>query len=639
MKSKLIGLFIMIFTFASLLFTHGIVLGNVDNNGPMKNNLDLNNSVQYPLRSLHSLNAISTFDPSKIIWGNAQKITVNTELDISNSTRYPVDNQNNYPIFDFTLTKGYYLNLTVFQANWASLNNDPQGTGNLTSYYLDIDFTIFFSNHTSWLNGTSNNLNEIVTSQIPISDTYYVILYAFQNNILTYGSQISSVVYNSGRNQFNTTFYGGNAAYVPHANSIRVQMVDQGYSLYGNNLDLHKALTYDVLPHLPELRTGLTTWLWEYDKFGLPVNDLYKIFVPKNTSISVFISYNDTNYATSISANTEVLSLINYNHYIGYLNGTFFGTYKTLGTNDIGGFSYSYLASSNITNLKSDSDTYFVLSVNNTLLSDAGTFTYNISIDFSDYIDNTLPNNDRGSASDISNILPGYSLWTSKTDNDFFSLIPLTQPQRLTLNLYFDRSYGQINLYLFNKTIETSSNESKSLVGKSDFKNQNQQVIVYDIFDLNKLYIKVNTSVQYSNKYQLNVTLGPIDDQYEPNDNVFQSADLGKPGTYDLFLAKGNFDYFKIFLFNQDTMNATITFDGSIGDLNLRVYSTDLFTILGISASTSGNSESVAITANKNGYYYILVYGNPASFLKPGLDYKLIMNLVAMDDYLEPNNK
>ena len=104
------------------------------------------------------------------------------------------------------------------------------------------------------------------------------------------------------------------------------------------------------------------------------------------------------------------------------------------------------------------------------------------------------------------------------------------------------------------------------MVGKSDFTNQNQQIIEFNVFDITTLYIKVNTSAQYSNSYNLSITLGPIDDQYEPNDNPLQSATLFQPGVYNLYLAKNNWDYFRIFLFNQDQLNATIQFHSSIAN-------------------------------------------------------------------------
>ena len=647
-KTKVIALLLVILSLGSMVYSNSILLNQLLTNTPAKPSLlttnnNNNNNNNQQLANLHNPTpqVFSKLNPSRVNWGNPNlNLTVNTNTSVSN---YGVNNSANFPMFAFSLTKGYYLEINLTQANWFS-SIDVTGNGNYTTNYLDIDFELFYGNSTastqySWFNATSKNENEFISTIIPQSGYYYMVLYYYEDEFLTYGSQVSSVLIDAKNNLYNTTYYGGSVGGTsPHANSIILQEVDAGYAVYGNNLDLHNALTYDVLPHLPELRPGLTTWLWESNKFGLPINDLYKVFVPKNTSISVDIIYNDTQVSTRVGTGMEVLELINYNDYIGYLNGTFSGSYKYIGTNTLVTASVQYLNSSYYYNLKSPEDTYYIIGINNSLLSIPGTFTYNISIRFKDYIDNTNPNNNPTSATDVSKIVANYILWTNKNDSDFFSITTTQAPLRLTVNLFFDRNYGQINLYLFNKTIKTSLDESLSLVGASTFLDQNQQTIVYTIFDNSTYYIKVNSTAQYSNNYQLNVTLSAIDDQYEPNDNILQSALLYKPGLYDLFLVKNNLDYFKVFLFNQDKMNVTITFIASLGNLNLKIFGPDLFTTLGISASTTSNTESVAITAEKNGYYYIEVYGVSATFAKPGIDYVLNLNLVPMDDYLEPNN-
>ena len=189
------------------------------------------------------------------------------------------------------------------------------------------------------------------------------------------------------------------------------------------------AKTSDVLSRMPELRPSQTTWLWEYQKFLPSINDLYKVYVPKNTSITVIVSYNDTKYATRITANTEVLSLINYNDYVSWLYGTYTGSFKTVGTNYFGGLSYQYLAGSYISNLKSTSNSYYILSINNSYLSDAYTFTYNISLDFNDYIDNnqTFPNNNFVNATDYIRINNNYRLYTNSSDSDYFKITPVSK--------------------------------------------------------------------------------------------------------------------------------------------------------------------------------------------------------------------
>ena len=629
MRSKLIALFLLVLCFGGLSF-----MQNGVSNISEINTSDLDSFGSGSTKDVSNYEKITELNTSKVNWGTTVTLGVNTQTDVSGVV---IDNTSVlYPTFKFDLIAGYYLNLSLLGANWKYSTNIG---GSITNYIVDIDYSVFFSNQTLWFNASSNNDNEIYSSQIPETDTYFIALYPFENNVWYFGSLLSKQLLDT-QGHTNSTYYGGNvtAKIDPHANAIRLQMMDEGGFTYGNSLDIKTATEIDILSHMPTLHPGVSTWLWEHNKFGLPSKDLYKIFVPANTSIDITIQYGAGAVTTSLVDKYEdVGSITNYNRYLDFLHGTPSGVYNQTGTNDAGGVGapeiyYTYI------NYKTpvDSDSYYILAINNTKL-DVTTFEYNITIKITDYIDSSSPNNDYSRAYKTANLL-NFTLFTNVNDPDFFILKPSSQPLRLTVNIYFDRNYGVINLYVFNRSLATyPTDDSKSLVGKSTFTNQNQQTVTYNIFDLNDVYIKVNSSAPYSNAYTLNITLGPIDDQFEPNNDFFHPATLYNPTTYKLFMAQDDLDFFRIFLFKTDLLNVTIYFDGTQADLNLLMYD-EALNPLGSSYQASSNNESVVITASQNGYYYFTVFGLTASFLKPGIDYNLTIKIVEKDDYLEPND-
>ena len=635
MNSKLISLILL------TLCLGGLLIGPVHFELQANHNKDETNLSN--INSSSNANNIPTMfyklNTSYADFSNPTILSVNTDNDVSKN----YITQTSYQIYEVNLTKGYYLNLTLFSANW---NYTVNSSGNLTNYVVDVDLALFFGNSTnsiqySWMNVSSNNMDEVLTTQIPLTGYYFIVVYPFESDTLTYGTEISNVLLTSTPT-YNKTIYGDGGQPV-FANILRIQMIDDGAYTYQNSLDVTLANTTDILSHMPTLHPGRTTWLWEHNKFGLPVNDLYKIFLPANTTVTIDVLYGSgSNVVTTSTVDKyeEVISLIHYNRYLDYLNGSYSGVYNQSGLNDAGGAGAPMIFASQIYNYvtPAESDSYYIFAINSSKLN-VNTFEYNITITVTDYIDTYAPtqNNIPGTAFSVSKLL-NFTLFTNNADPDYFVLTPTSQPLRLTVNIFFDRNYGTINLYVFNRSLGTYPNDdSKSLVGKSTYSDQNQQTVVYNVFDLNNIFIKVNSSAQYSNAYQLNITLGPIDDQYEPNNGFLTPATLYNPGEYKLFMAKGDYDFFRMFLFKTDKLNVTINFIGSSANLNLLLYDEQL-TPLGSSTQASSDNESVEITATKNGYYYFAIYGLPASFLTPGIDYNMTIKITELDDYFEQND-
>ncbi|HTY46295.1 MAG TPA: hypothetical protein VMB46_01365, partial [Methanomassiliicoccales archaeon] len=97
----------------------------------------------------------------------------------------------------------------------------------------------------------------------------------------------------------------------------------------------------------------------------------------------------------------------------------------------------------------------------------------------------------------------------------------------------------------------------------------------------------------------------PTDDGYEPN-NVQTAAKPIAPGNYSLVC--NDDDWFKVAASPEFTLTATITFDPSLGNLDLFLYGTDGVTLLDAS-QTTGGVEEVVYPIIEAGNYYLLVHG------------------------------
>lgn len=130
---------------------------------------------------------------------------------------------------------------------------------------------------------------------------------------------------------------------------------------------------------------------------------------------------------------------------------------------------------------------------------------------------------------------------------------------------------------------------------------------------------------------------GPADricpDPYEDNDSQNNPAPI-PAGFYDdlLLCSGGDQDYFEVFVPAGATLTATATFDGSAGDINLRLLSA-LNTSVDDSLQTMSDSESVTVTnAGMGAAYKIHVFGLGTFTSYYELDVALQFADTCMDD-------
>ena len=99
----------------------------------------------------------------------------------------------------------------------------------------------------------------------------------------------------------------------------------------------------------------------------------------------------------------------------------------------------------------------------------------------------------------------------------------------------------------------------------------------------------------------------PADDAFEPNDVSAQAAVLSAPGNVSGLMLL-NDDWYKVNLNEGDSLIVTARFNGSAGNLDMYLYSTDASTLLNSATHTSGDSESVSVDGVlASGYYYLKV--------------------------------
>ena len=99
----------------------------------------------------------------------------------------------------------------------------------------------------------------------------------------------------------------------------------------------------------------------------------------------------------------------------------------------------------------------------------------------------------------------------------------------------------------------------------------------------------------------------PPDDSYEPNDVSSQASTLTAPGNVSGLVLLDE-DWYKVGLIEGDSLDVTAMFNGSVGNLDLYLYSTDATTLLSSSEHPAGDSQTVSMMgALIDGYYYIKV--------------------------------
>lgn len=595
MKSKtfMLVIFTSLFLFGIIVSTsvHDapeiITTQEIENEHYMDENRVLNDNMK-----------IEAFNLTGSTFNNATVVSPNTDIEFAS-----VDSSG-YTAFNISLIEGYYFGLNaIFEIDV----DKNQG---------DIDVDILFSDGTLWLSATSNDDNETIgMTEIPETDEYIIVFYPY-NSVMDDTIPINST-YNDPL---------GNTI-----NALEFIMQDYATAILDNFIDFNNDQEETILARMPELVPSNTTWYWENKLFRstdieVPSHhEYFKIWLFEDTKVNITLQYHDGGLYddNTIYLNYTFAELVNYEDYI--LLGENGPYEKYIGNNIIEGQTSVYRTELVATVQKSG---WFYLKVGS-LVFDRNDLRYSIvvhSSDSYDYIDQNDEFDNATSINDEEFVKEG--LYVGLNDEDYFKF-NVSAMSRLNIDIEFNRFRGNLLMYLHEidgTVFDTSADD-----------DVNQQSIEITVTIDMTFVLLINCSELYENNYTLYISIGPIDDVYERNNVIEDAKELPGSGEYDLFLKKGDRDYFYLFLFKGDSINITLTFNGTLANINFRLYDNYLNT-KATSTNAGSDVESIDYYVTMSGTYIIYVYASSTSFLDRGLDYDMSIDILERDDAFESNN-
>jgi len=206
-------------------------------------------------------------------------------------------------------------------------------------------------------------------------------------------------------------------------------------------------------------------------------------------------------------------------------------------------------------------------------------------------------------------------------DMDYFKFT-LPCDYLVNITVEFSISKGDLDIYLYD--------ENSTLIAYSQTASIERilTAVPYSPGGSTTLYLKIASDRVISN-YQIKLFIENCDDSYEPNDDISSPIVL-QEGTY-LDLVCIDKDYFKVYLDYGESINITILFIDSYGDLDLYLYNpyNDLIN----SSFSFADSENVFYNAYYSGYYIIEVDPYEINF-----NYQLIISIIGGNNEQYPDN-
>ncbi len=196
-------------------------------------------------------------------------------------------------------------------------------------------------------------------------------------------------------------------------------------------------------------------------------------------------------------------------------------------------------------------------------------------------------NDDSGSAAEIDF---GYYVNLTCADDDWYKVY-LTAGDMIGVNIFFDNGSADLDLFLYDPSL-LEMNASESYRSWEGLENVASTTGWHYI----EVYLYENGT-----QYEMSVR---TDDEFEENDDQGSAAAITAGNRTGLECFDN--DYYKVFLWVGEEINATIWFNNTLADIDLSLYDTN-GSSLDESESVSG-SESVTGTATVTGWYYINVY-------------------------------
>lgn len=233
------------------------------------------------------------------------------------------------------------------------------------------------------------------------------------------------------------------------------------------------------------------------------------------------------------------------------------------------------------------------------------------------------------------------------SDDDFYR-ISLSDGDEIGVGLAFDHGEGNINLELLDaagSTVESANSFS------------DDESLLYTVPATGDYFIRVHlvldTGNVPGNTYDMSVSVAspppPMPalcpaDPFEPNDSVAEAPSVSTGSILGLSACGGDDDYYAVQLGAGDEITASLSFDHSEGDVDLRLLSGSGTPLRTSASSTNDEQITYAVPVSDTYYLRVNLFADLGS--DPGNAYTMQVTVVAAPppvpncntDSLEPNN-
>ena len=351
-------------------------------------------------------------------------------------------------------------------------------------------------------------------------------------------------------------------------------------------------------------------------------NDWYIIWFYKNSLVNVRItSYLDpgslSNFGPDLDVYNESQILVQTYHDPG------------LGSTDNFAFTASYSG-------------WYYFHFDNTFYKIADFYSLEIDIEDMYEYEGANPNNVNTSAKTISQ--GDYSGMVVSQGLDDWYKVRVNNSERILVDIHWFSFIGKFNLSLYNTSDHSLISEGEPIynglrIGPIHTFNNTGDYSWY--------FIHVESDNLYPRYYNLTIIIEAIDDWAEDNDyfltpKILPAKSEAYRPTVDnpwggLFSLKGDPDWFAISLLAGDLLTVSIDFNGTEGDLDMKLFDGKL-DLRNSSEQPSSNSETVSIKVRKSDVFLVLIEGKSGSYASIGLDYNMTVTVEEFDDSFESND-
>ncbi len=292
-------------------------------------------------------------------------------------------------------------------------------------------------------------------------------------------------------------------------------------------------------------------------------------------------------YAVNLSSGTTLDAAIEFDHGTGDLDMRVYGPNQGF----VGG-SYSVTDDESMSVTASQTGIHYV----EVYGFSGASAPYNLTLSSPDAAkDDDLEDNDAwGSATPVDQFRYE-NLQVTANDEDWYS-IHLDRGEQLRTELQFDHAVGDLDVTVYDPGMNYVDSSTSITDG---------ELVTATAQQSGTYYVQIEGYSGATNAYDLAIWAN--NDRLEYNNGITSATSVSVRDHDNLRIENGESDYVAVHLDQGDQLNASAAFDHSTGDLDMAVYGPNQNEI-GSSWSTT-DDESVVITAQSAGTYYVEVYG------------------------------